>query len=126
MKGNSDDMGLVGKNATYVNAPMVMRGAVSPTALDIARIMPVIIPGRAAGRTWCLIVCHLVAPSAYDASLIENGIALIASRVDRITIGSTRMASVAAPEITLRSRDITRTKRPSPSNPPAIDRTPAK
>ena len=32
-------------------APTIINGAVSPTALDKAKIKPVIIPGKAAGRT---------------------------------------------------------------------------
>ena len=54
-----------GTNATYVNAPIIISGAVSPIALDIDKITPVNIPGVAMGKTWCLIVWNLVAPTAY-------------------------------------------------------------
>ena len=53
-----------GRKGTYVSAPIVMSGAVSPMARDSARMRPVRIPGKAAGRTWCQMVCHRVAPSA--------------------------------------------------------------
>ena len=38
-------------NGTYANAPITISGAVSPTALDNARMMPVRIPPAAAGKT---------------------------------------------------------------------------
>lgn len=49
--GNSPEMGKSGRKATYVSAPMVIKGAVSPIALERARIIPVIIPGIAQGKT---------------------------------------------------------------------------
>ena len=53
-----------GRNATYVRAPMVISGAVSPTARDSARMVPVRMPGSAAGTTTRLVTCQRVAPSA--------------------------------------------------------------
>ena len=40
-----------GVNATYVSAPIITSGAVSPIARETARITPVRIPGNAAGKT---------------------------------------------------------------------------
>ena len=48
-------------------------GAVSPATLPILRIEPVTIPGMAAGSTTCLIVCHLLTPSAREDSLYSFG-----------------------------------------------------
>ena len=45
------ETGGVGKNGIYVNAPRMINGAVSPTALDIARMIPVMILPIPAGRT---------------------------------------------------------------------------
>ena len=42
---------LVGTNGTKAKAPITMRGAVSPTALDKANIIPVKIPAIDAGNT---------------------------------------------------------------------------
>ena len=39
--------------------------------------MPVIIPGIARGRTMRRIVCHLLAPQAYEPSRIELGTAVV-------------------------------------------------
>jgi hypothetical protein len=44
VKGSFSDIGV---NAINVKAPIIIRGAVSPIALEIARIFPVRIPGRA-------------------------------------------------------------------------------
>ena len=95
----------------------MMSGAVSPIARDSARIRPVRMPGIATGSTWYQIVCHLVAPSAYDPSRSDPGTARSASRVERMTTGSTSSASVEAPARTLRPMPIIRTNRPSPSRP---------
>ena len=54
-------------------------------------------PGSAAGSTWYRIVCHRVAPSAYDAWRIEFGTPRSASCVDRIITGSTTSVSVSDP-----------------------------
>ena len=48
-------------------APIATSGAASPIARLIARITPVMMPGVAAGSTWCQTVCQRVAPSAYEA-----------------------------------------------------------
>jgi phosphate transport system substrate-binding protein len=45
-----------------IGRPMTSNGAVSPMALERARMVPVRVPGMAAGRTWRRTVCHLVAP----------------------------------------------------------------
>ena len=74
-------------------------------------------PGSAIGSTWCQIVCHFVAPSAYEPSRIDLGTVRRASRVDRITTGSTSSASVHAPASTLRPMPSMRTNSPRPSRP---------
>jgi hypothetical protein len=42
--------GAGGRNAIKVNAPIVIKGALSPIALDIAKITPVAIPPVEYGR----------------------------------------------------------------------------
>ena len=53
-----------GRKVTNVKAPMRMSGAASPMALAIARMIPVMIPGAAAGRTDRRTACQRVAPRA--------------------------------------------------------------
>jgi hypothetical protein len=60
-KGSRTSSGVV-KIATA--APMTSSGAVSPIALERERMVPVRIPGSAAGRTWWRTACHLLAPRA--------------------------------------------------------------
>ncbi len=43
-KGACDRIGAGGRNAIKVRAPIVIKGALSPIARDIARITPVAIP----------------------------------------------------------------------------------
>ena len=50
-------------------------GAVSPATLPILRMIPVIMPGIAAGKTTCFIVCHLLTPRAREDSLYSFGTA---------------------------------------------------
>ena len=45
-------------------APTSISGATSPAPRAMARIMPVMMPGTARGRTMRRIVCHLLAPQA--------------------------------------------------------------
>ena len=47
-----------------VSAPIVISGAVSPIARESARIVPVRMPGSAAGSTTRQTTCERVAPSA--------------------------------------------------------------
>ena len=77
----------VGKNAKNSGTPKTTRGAVSPIARDKAKIEPVKIPGKAAGKTTRKIVCHFVAPIADDASRNAFGTARIASWAKTITTG---------------------------------------
>ena len=44
--------GPLGVKGTKSKAPIMISGAVSPMARERARMMPVIMPGRAAGTTW--------------------------------------------------------------------------
>ena len=62
MNGNSAVIGGSGKKAMNVRAPMVISGAVSPSARDRPMMMPVRTPGIAAGRTWSRVTCPFVAP----------------------------------------------------------------
>ena len=74
-------------------------------------------PGSAIGSTWCQIVCHRVAPSAYEPSRIELGTVRSASRAAMMTTGRTSSASVAAPASTLRPMPMARTNSSRPSRP---------
>ena len=51
-----------GNGINNAGIPMTTSGAVSPIARDNDNIAPVKIPGKAAGRTIFLMVCHFVAP----------------------------------------------------------------
>src|SRR5688572_13639252 len=74
-KTEKSSIGLEGKVVMYNMAPITINGAVSPIALEIARMTPVTIPPEDAGKIWCQVVCHLVAPKAYEASRIVFGTA---------------------------------------------------
>ena len=78
-------------------APTRIKGAVSPMALDSERIVPVMIPGRAAGRTWSRTTCQRVAPRARAALRSEFGTVRRASCEAMTTIGRTRSESVRPP-----------------------------
>src|SRR3989304_1651500 len=65
----------------------MIKGAVSPMARDSPRMMLVIMPGSAAGSTWCHTVCQRVAPSAKDACRMEAGTARSASREAMMVTG---------------------------------------
>ena len=56
------EKGPVGSVVMKVEAPTTMRGAVSPKARETDRMVPVKMPPTALGKTWCQMVCHLVAP----------------------------------------------------------------
>ena len=62
-------------------------------------------------------VCHLDAPNAKEASLIEEGTALIASLVATITMGSINNERVKLPAKTLGPRFMILTKTSKPNNP---------
>ena len=107
-----------GSNATNVAAPTTISGAVSPMARDSARITPVAMPGTAAGSTWRQIVCHWVAPSAWEPSRIDGGTARMASRPAMITTGSTSRPSASPPASTTLPRPSgPRTRNASPRMP---------
>jgi hypothetical protein len=106
--------------------PMVInRQALSEIARPTHRIMPVTMPGMAAGRTTYRMVCHLVAPSANEASRSERGIALIASSVVRIRVGSSRHARVSAPDRMEKLKCNTVTKSANPNSPKTMEGMPA-
>ena len=69
-------------------------GAVSPAALDMVKITPVKIPGKAFGNTTSLIVSSWVAPKASVASRMLLGILFSASSVVVMIYGSESKPSV--------------------------------
>ena len=87
---NGDD----GIKGTYASAPITIKGAVSPTARDNAKIVPVKIPPIDEGRICNHIVCHFEAPNANEASRNDCGTALRDSRVATIIIGKMSNAKV--------------------------------
>lgn len=108
----------------------IITANVSPIALPIPNIMPVSIPGNAAGTIIFLIVCHLVAPSPNDASLYSLGTAFSASCDTLMMVGRIITASIIAavnmlnpvpPKFSLTSG----TKTVSPKNPYTTDGIPA-
>ena len=101
-------------------------GAVSPAALPMLKMTPVRIPGREAGRTIFLMVCHLVAPRARDASLKDWGMDVNASREAEMIPGSIRMPRVRLPDRmeTPNPRYLTNTARPK--RPKTTEGTPAR
>jgi hypothetical protein len=76
-------MGLTGSNrdmGTMAAPPATMSTTmVSPIALDMPRIIAVVMPERDAGRITRDMVSHLVAPSAREASLSSVGTLKMAS-----------------------------------------------
>ena len=68
------------------------RGAVSPIARERPRIVPVRMPGRAAGRTCPLTICQRVAPRASAAWRSELGTVRSASWVVITMIGRIKQA----------------------------------
>ncbi len=85
------DSGSFGKKYA---APVKRIGAVSPAILPMLRIEPVTIPGMADGSTTCLMVCHLLIPSAREDSRYSLGTARSASSLERIITGRTRRERV--------------------------------
>ena len=55
---------MLGTWVAKTTPPTTISRAASPMARDIARMVPVSIPGRAAGKTCRETACHRVAPSA--------------------------------------------------------------
>ena len=105
---------------------MTTSGAVSPIARDIAKILPVKIPGIAAGRTTRKIVCHFVAPIPYEASRCSLGTARMASCAATIITGKINKLIVKPAAKTLLPSPIMRTKIVKPSNPKTMEGTPAR
>ena len=96
------EKGLVGSVSKKVAAPTTISGAVSPTARDTDKIVPVMMPGRAAGKTCRQIVCQRVAPNPYDASRIVYGTARMASCELMMMIGNINSTSVNPAETSVR------------------------
>ncbi len=68
------------------------RGAVSPITRATPNMMPVMMPGRAVGRTILAMVRQRGTPSASEASRSSLGTSLSISSVDRTTTGIIRIA----------------------------------
>ena len=60
-----------GSTDINVEAPITTIGAVSPIALETAKIVPVKILSMEEGSTCDQIVCHFVAPIPYPACLSD-------------------------------------------------------
>src|SRR5437879_5448651 len=74
-------------------------GATSPAARLTARIPPVMIPGKACGKTILRMVSNLVTPSARLASLMPWGMAFNDSSVATMTAGRVITAGVSEAQI---------------------------
>jgi hypothetical protein len=110
------EKGPLGSAVIKVDAPITTRGAVSPTAREIARIVPVRIPGRALGSTWFQTVCQRVPPSPKLANRREFGTALIASCALMIINGRIRTPRVSPAERIVRPLSVD----PSPPIPKTV------
>ncbi len=86
-----------GRSDFSATAAVNMMGAVSPATLVMPRIEAVRMPENAYGRTAVRMDCHLVAPSAMDASRNPMGTAFRDSSHDVMMTGSTMMARVKPP-----------------------------
>ena len=77
-----------------MTTPVIINGATSPVALEIAKISPVSIPGKDVGIIIFLNVSHLVAPNASEPSLMPFETAFKLYSVATITTGTVRSARV--------------------------------
>jgi hypothetical protein len=100
-------------------------GAVSPTALPIERIAPVIMPDTAFGKTTLSVVVHFEAPRDNEASRKEFGTALRASSVVDMTIGRHITPRVSAPDKTETPKFKTLQKKAKPKSPNTMEGNPA-
>src|SRR5688572_33394557 len=98
------EKGELGSKLIAVDAPTTTNGAVSPMAREMARIVPVRIPGSALGNTCDQTVCHLVAPTPKLALRSERGTARIASCALIMITGSTSKPRVSPAESTVLDR----------------------
>ena len=81
----------------WVNRAVKINGAVSPAARAIARVVPVTIAGKAAGKTILSTVWKLEAPTPTDAQRTSWGTICNASSVVRTIIGSISIARAKPP-----------------------------
>ena len=75
----------------------MIKGAVSPAILATARRVPVTKPALAAGNTTLIVVLHLCAPRASDASRTEFGTSFNDSSVVLATMGIKMKERATAP-----------------------------
>src|SRR2546430_9058487 len=115
-----------GISSRIAYAAVNMMGAVSPATRAIPRIDEVKIPGRAYGKTFFRIVCHLVAPSASEPSRNPFGTARNDSSLAVMIAGRTIKPSVNQPENSETFQPKKITNNPNPNNPNTIDGTPAR
>src|SRR5574339_1319208 len=87
-----------GSKLMAVDAPTTTSGAVSPMAREMARMVPVRMPGMALGSTCDQTVCHLVAPTPKLALRSDRGTARIASCALMMMIGKTSKPRVKPAE----------------------------
>ena len=98
-------------------APVKRMGAVSPAARSRPRMIPVIMPGNASGRTIRRMVCQRVAPSDMDTVRKDCGTALNASSAVDMMTGSVMMERVRDADKMLVPNFINRTNNPNPNRP---------
>jgi hypothetical protein len=98
-------------------APTTIKGAVSPIALDNDKMIPVKIPPKEEGKTTLLMVCHLEAPNANEASFNDGGTAFMASLVATMIMGNIKSDKVKLPDKILPPKLKYRTKIPNPNKP---------
>ncbi len=100
--------------------------AVSPIAFPVPSMIPVVIPGMAPGSTTCLMVCHLVAPSARLLSFRPPDIVFIASSEALIVQGSIMNINASPPERIEKPNPRYTTRNAYPKRPITIDGIPAR
>ncbi len=77
--------------------PIMSNGAVSPRAWAIPMMVPVSIPGRARGSTWCITIWFLEAPTPKAASRMEGGTDFRAARLAMMMVGRVINVSTSPP-----------------------------
>ena len=116
-----------GTSTMKATMPIISSGAVSPRAWAMPMMAPVSMPGIASGSTWLSTICIFDAPTPSAASRIDGGTALIAARLEIITVGSVISVSTSPPS-TGAERGISKKlmNTASPSRPKMIDGTAAR
>jgi len=92
-------------------------GAVSPVARAKAKMAPVMIPGRAAGKTTVRMAAHFPAPRASAPSRKERGTVLSDSSLALMVQGRLKSPKVSPLAKTLPPKFRARTNKASPNRP---------